>query len=176
LKIWPSRKLNMQMKAQSAALIDKLKKQYAMDDDHLFHIALIPEGLKLDVSPDYQIITWELFKEEHGFNVQDNYFYNYLTFALEHYKRLVGDKFGQSETVKGYETGQTIYQEWKEQKGLWVGRRGGRPQIIKDIKEGKWKYREYCWNTENPQKGQKDNWINSEEFVKLVETNKRQGE
>jgi hypothetical protein len=169
-------KLDKQMKRQRIAVIDVLKKDFNTDDDHIFHVALIPKGLGFKDTLDYQVINWELFKDDHGFKVQDNYFYNYLTFALDHYKRLVGDKFRQAETVKGYETGLNIYQNWKEQKGLWIGRRGGRLQIIKDIEEDKWQDRAYCWNTEKPQKGLKGHWISSEEFVKLVETNKRQGE
>ena len=76
-------------------------------------------------------------------------------------------------TVKDYETGEKIYLEGKQDNKLWVGRKGGKSRLLQDIKEGKWRTREYCYNTEEPPKGQKGNWIKSGEFAALVEGNKK---
>ena len=78
--------------------------------------------------------------------MKDNYFYNFLVFALKNYDELKSKAVSIASTVKGYMTGEEICREAKEKGELWIGRKGGKSKIVQDIEEHFWKDRKYCYN------------------------------
>jgi len=78
-----------QMKDQKHAVIDAVKNEYGLDNTQVFHIALTPKQLRFETTDDYQVMNWEFFIDNEEINVQRNYFYNFLRFALKCYDELV---------------------------------------------------------------------------------------
>jgi hypothetical protein len=162
--------LSSQMSKQKAAVIEPLRKAFQLEDNDIFHIALVPKKSGLEDGTDYQVINWEFFIDNEALNVKDNDFYNYLRFALDNYKDLVENKPGKVETVKDYKTVEEIYKNGKNNGNWWVGREGGEKTIIEDI-ETNWKNhnKKYAMNTIKPSRGKRGNWITSIKFAELVD-------
>jgi hypothetical protein len=162
--------LSSQMSKQKTAVIEPLKKAFQLKDNHIFHIALVPEKSGLKDGMEYQVINWEYFIDNRDLNVKDNIFYNYLRFALDNYEDLVENKSGKAETVKDYKTVEEIYRNGKNNGNWWVGRQGGEKTIIEDIKTN-WKNhnKKYAMNTIKPSRGRNGNWITSKKFAELVD-------
>jgi hypothetical protein len=158
-----------QMAAQKAAVIDNVKRKYDLHDSEVFHIALTPEKLGFKSTVAYQVINWEFLLYNEDIDVRSNYFVNFLRFALENYEALVCDQSGMASTVEGQATGFHIYQNGKTEDTLWVGRKGGKRTIEKDLKNGMWKEKLYVTNTQKPQGGQRGNWISSGEFAAIID-------
>lgn len=74
---------NKQMAEQRGAVIDILKEKYDLNDAEVFHVALTPNRLGLKTTHDYQVINWEVLLDNKDFAIQENYFANFLRFALE---------------------------------------------------------------------------------------------
>lgn len=163
--------LDKQIKEQKRNVSDILKRTCKLNDNQIFYVALIPAQLGFKESSAYTIINWQYFVDNPKLNLQSNHFYNYLNCALKHYEGLK-QKFGPPLTVKGKRTGEELYNDGKNEKKLWVGCEGGKEQIIKDVRKNDWKEKHYFFNTEKPAAGKKGNWINSEDFAKIVDENK----
>jgi hypothetical protein len=161
--------LGKQMAAQKNAIIDILRDKYGLDNAQIFHLALTPRQLGFKTTGDYQIINWEFLLDNKDINLQDNYFANYLKFAIEHYDDLVCDQAGMASTVEGQVPGSKVYVNGIGEKTLWVGRKGGKHIIEEDVKKGIWSDKLYAINTQKPQGGQKGNWISSHEFAAIVD-------
>jgi hypothetical protein len=159
--------LNKQMREQRMAVVDILKQKYP--ESRVFHIALIPEKLGLKSTPDYTVANWEFLIENDNLDIQDNYFYPYLKFALANYTRLCSKKWGKASTIRLELPGSKIYEDGKAGKTLWVGRWGGRKTVEADVAKGIWKHKLYGTNTEQPKGGQEGNWIKSSEFAEIVD-------
>jgi hypothetical protein len=159
---------NNQMAAQKSSVIDKLKDQYGLDNDRIFHVALTPEKLEFETTLDYQVINWEFFFDTKEIDLQGNYFANFLRFALDNYRDLVSDQPWTASTVEKQMTGFEVYRDGIDQGKLWVGRKGGKRTIQEDVKRGIWKDKWYATNTQKPLDGQKGNWISSQEFAAIV--------
>jgi hypothetical protein len=158
-----------QMKSQRNAVIKVLKKKFQLHDDEIFHIGLVPKELNFYDTLDYQIINWEILNCG-DFKLKENYFYNFLRFALENYSTLVADKFtGQASTVKGYIKGSKLYDMAKKGEVLWIGRKGGKSKIQNDVLKGIWRNKDYCWNDDKPSKGIKGNWISNDVFASIID-------
>lgn len=168
LKLTPN-EFGQQMADQRFAVIDVLKKEYGLDDNHIFHIALTPKQLGFTKTDDYQVINWEFFIDNPDVDLQDNYFAHFLRFALERYDKLVCDQSGMASTVEKQERGSVIYRDGIDHGKLYVGRKGGKSTIQEDVKKGIWKDKLYGINTQNPPDGQKGNWISSQEFAAIVD-------
>jgi hypothetical protein len=158
-----------QIAAQKLAVIDILKNKYALDDTQVFHVALTPKSLGFETTVGYQLINWEFFLANDEIDLRDNYFANFLRFALEHYDELVCDQPGMASTVERQIPGFDVYLNGTGQEKLWVGRKGGKRTIEDDVKKGVWRDKLYAINTQKPQDGQKGNWINSHEFAAIVD-------
>jgi len=161
-------KLNGQVSRQRKYVSEPLKKTFQLEDNQIFHIALVPEASGIKDSKYYQVINWEFFIGNQALDVTSNYFYNYLKFALDNYKDLVA-KNGPPGTVEDYKTGEEIYRNGKNNGSWWVGMRGVVNIIIEDAKTNKWKSASYGMNTIKPPAGRKGNWITSKEFAELVD-------
>ena len=163
-------KLIGQISDQRKAVIEPLKRTFQLEESQIFHIALVPgmSGLKLKGVEDFQIINWELFIDNEELDVESNYFYNYLKYALDKYQHHVS-KHGPPSTVKFKRTGQEIYENGKNNGIWWVGIEGGENAIIKDIKSIDWGNKKYNVNTVKPLAGRKGNWITSKKFAELVD-------
>lgn len=161
-----------QMKDQKHAVIDAVKNEYGLDNTQVFHIALTPKQLRFETTDDYQVMNWEFFIDNEEIDVQRNYFYNFLRFALKCYDELVSDQSGMASTVEDEKRGIKIYKIYKEginQQELWVGRKGGKLTIEEDVMKGTWRDKLYSTNTQKPQDGQKGNWISIHEFAEIVD-------
>jgi hypothetical protein len=158
-----------QIAAQKMAITDILKKNYDLDDRQIFHIALTPRNLGFKTTIDYQVINWEFLLESEGIDLHDNYFANFLRFALEHYDTLVSDKSGIASTVESQMPGFDVYVNGISENTLWVGRKGGRRTIEEDVKKGVWRNKLYVINTQKPQAGLRGNWISSREFSAIID-------
>lgn len=155
-----------QMAAQKLAVIDILKDKY---NTQVFHVALTPRRLGFKRTEDYQVINWEFLLDNEDIDLQDNYFANFLRFALERYDDLVCDQSGMASTVERQIPGFDVYVNGIGPKTLWVGRKGGKSTIEEDVKKGIWRDKLYAINTQKPQGGQKGNWISSHEFAAIVD-------
>ncbi len=159
-----------QMKTQQQDIIEPLKERLALDDSQIFHVALVPEKLRFSNTADYQVINWEFFIDNKVLDVEDNYFYNSLRFAIENYDDLVSEHSAEASTVEFEVSGQKVYSDGtSDTPSLWIGREGGRRTIEKDVEKGTWTGRVYCANTLNPEKGRKGNWLSSREFAEIVD-------
>jgi len=158
-----------QMRAQKEAVIDILKQRY--QDSRTFHVALVPSQLGFKGTLDYEVLNWQFFIDNKELNVQSNYFFAYLKFALENYSGLVSERYGKASTVRDELRGTEIYQDGKTGKTLWVGRNGGRSAIEEDVRKGIWRNRLYGTNTEEPKDGRKGNWLSSAEFAEIIDRN-----
>lgn len=164
--------LKRQMSAQQKAVISVLKSKYKLTDQQILHIALVPKALGITECGDYQVVYWDFFTEEKMFSkLQDNRFFNYLKFALDHYGELVQKGgTGMPTTCEGYLSGEEIYRKAKQGEILWIGRRGGKKTFLADIQTNKWRSRQYCFNSRKPDRGMPGQWINSNEFIKMIDT------
>lgn len=166
------RELARQMKDQSDVVIEALTTQSPVPPEQVFHVALLPKPLGLSSTADYQVINWEVFLDNTRFDVADNYFYNFLKYALAHYGHLVAASSDKASTVERELSGRQILEEFQRFTSFWVGRQGGEGEIIEDIKENSWGRRKYSVNSEKPKKGQPGNWIPAARFAELVEQNR----
>ena len=66
-------------------------------------------------------------------------------------------------------TGRRVYESANTGEEIWIGRKGGRSVIAKDVENGRWSTFRYSTNDHKPTKGHKGNWISGEEFVEIVE-------
>lgn len=158
---------NKQMRAQKHAILDILKQNYP--DCCIFHIALLPNRLDFQCNSDYQVVNWEFFIDNKGLNLQDNYFANYLKYALENYRELVSEAWGKASTVQDQKRGRVIYDEAKENKHYWVGRQGGGTSIEEDVRKKVWKNKIYGTNYNKPAEGREGNWLTSTEFADIID-------
>jgi len=165
-------KLNGQVSRQRKYIAEPLKETFQLEDNQIFHIALVPKALRIEDSKYYQVINWEFFIDNRLPNVEGNLFYNYLRFALENYSHLVQkstwvlpDHAKEDEKM----TGEAIYENGKNLANLWVGRRGGRLTFRKDIQTGKWRRRKYFTNLIKPDRGLTGQWISSMDFAEMVD-------
>ena len=159
-----------QIAAQKRAIIDILKRKYDLDDKQIFHIALTPTKLGFKTTIDYQVVNWEFLLDSEDIDLRDNYFANFLRFALEHYDRLVSDQSWMASTVESQMPGFHVYANGVAENTLWVGRKGGKRTIEEDVKKGAWRYKLYAINTQKPQGGQRGNWISSREFAAIIDS------
>ena len=160
---------NTQMRAQKEAVINRLEEQY--HPERVFHVALLPSKLGFGDTDDYTVVNWEFFVDNGALDVQGNYFYPYLKFALNNYCCLVSVR-----SVIHRIPGSAIYNDGNPDKNLWVGRSGGREVIEEDVRAGRWKRTLYTISSGEgpPTGGRKGNWLRSGEFAKLVEQSLRQ--
>jgi hypothetical protein len=156
-----------QMKAQKKAVIDVLKKKYS--ESKIFHVALVPKGLGLKSTSDFDVLNWEYFIDKQDLNVRDNYFYPYLKFALMNYEMLRSKKWATASTILEKITGNRIYKDSKAGKVFWVGRSGGIKAVEEDVKKGVWKRKLYGTNTVKPKDGRAGNWLTSTTFVQIID-------
>ena len=164
--------LKRQMSAQQKAVISVLKSTYKLTDQQILHIALVPKALGITECVDYQVVYWDFFIEEKMFSkLQDNRFFNYLMFALDHYGELVQKGgTGKLKHVEGYLSGEEIYRKAKQRNIIWIGRQGGKKNFLADIQTDKWRSRQYCFSSRKPDRGMPGQWINSNEFIKMIDT------
>ncbi len=78
---------NSQMQDQKKTVVDTLEKAYQPHD--IFHVALLPRQLGFSDTANYNVINWQFFLNNPELDLQDNYFFPYLQFALENYDKLV---------------------------------------------------------------------------------------
>jgi hypothetical protein len=168
-------KLNEQIIEQKKHVAEPLKKEFPLENNQIFHIALVPKALRIRDEKFYQVINWEFFIDNQELDVVNNYFYNYLKFALDNYKRLVEKKSGQANTVEGHMNGAEVYRRGVNGESFWVGRgrrKGkatrGRIEIEEEIKSNRWDREEYNINFTSlgPPTS---NWISVKEFIELVD-------
>jgi len=164
--------LKRQMDAQQKAVISALKSTYKLSDHQILHIALVPKALGITECSDYPVVYWDFFIKEKMFSkLQDNRFFNYLKFALDHYGELVQKGgTGMLKHVEGYLSGEEVYRKFKQGEILWIGRRGGKKTFLADIQTDKWRSRQYCFSSRKPDRGMPGQWINSNEFIKMIDT------
>jgi hypothetical protein len=162
--------LNIQMQLQRKAIIEKLENHY--QPCLSYHIALVPQQLGFKSTPDYTVIEWQFFTERMPDELSDNYFFNYLKFALENYAKSVSNKSRIASTIQGREKGLTIYMDGKTQQRLRVGRVYAKKAIEEDVFSGIWTNKQYGINAEKPVDGREGNWINSAEFAAIVDSRK----
>jgi len=159
--------LNAQMRAQREAVMCKLQEKY--EADRTFHVALLPRKLGFTDTADYTVLNWEFFIDNQQLDVQGNYFYPYLKFALARYEHLVSVA-----PVIEKVPGSVIYNDGNPEKRLWVGRRGGRTAIEGDVTTDGWRGKLYAINAGGPPTGGRaGNWLTSEEFARMVEDGQR---
>ena len=84
--------LTEQIRRQQRVITDQFRKR--LGGEKYYHLALIPEKWEMKNTTEYQVINWEFFIDNNDLNVQDNFFYNYLRFALENYDELVSISAG----------------------------------------------------------------------------------
>ena len=154
---------NTQMRAQKEAVINRLEDQY--HPESIFHVALLPSTLGFQDTDDYTVVNWEFFVDNRALDVQANYFYPYLKFALRNYKAL-RSKVSAIHRIPG----SAIFNEGNPDTNLWVGRSGGKDVIQEDVRSGKWKRMLYAVSSGEgpPRGGRKGNWLRSEEFATVV--------
>ena len=129
----------------------------------------MPEKLSVRSPVEYQVLNWEFFLANPDLTVEDNYFYNYLKYALANYDLLASRK-GQATTCETKQKGAKLYEKISGQGlHLWVGRDGGCETITQDIVSGNWLSRLYFVNSQEPSGGRAGNWVTGEEFVRLVD-------
>lgn len=165
--------LSNQMNAQEKAVVDILKKKFQLAHEQVFHIALIPKKAGIKESGKFQVVNWDSFIQSPELKVQDNFFFNYLRFALDNYEHLVQNGgWRLPDYVKPNKpTGEEIYENGKNHGSLWVGRKGGRPTLLADIRTGKWKKKRYCVSDSKPTRGIFGQWISSMDFAEMVDSN-----
>jgi len=111
--------LEKQIRAQKRAVIDRLAGKYS--DSQMFHVALLPEKLKIEGNDDFQVIHWEFLQDEDILDLRENYFVNYLKYALENYARLVSTtSWREPSTATGKLKGLEIYDDHQSGKPRWV--------------------------------------------------------
>lgn len=157
-----------QVAAQKRAVNDILNEHYGLNEGQIFHIALVPEGLGLKSTTEYQVITWEFLLSD-AMDLDQNYFANYLRFALKNYSDLVSSSsWGTASTVESNMTGLQICERHEAGEDFWVGRQGGAAKIREDAGNGKWKNFKYSINSQKPKDGRTGNWITISEFESIV--------
>lgn len=158
-----------QMNRQREVIIEPLKKEYALDPERIFHIALVPAALSFSNTQDYQVLCWEGFVNDQGFRVQDNYFFNYLKIALENYGDLVQkcSTWGKASTVERMCKGYEIIKMVESGAKLWVGRKGGERKIQTDIDKNIWQNHNYSINQISSYPPSV-NWIAGGRFKEMV--------
>lgn len=176
--------LSSQISKQRKAVIEPLKDALKLEENQVFHVALVPKESKLKPGKYYNVIYWEFFidneklnfNDSEKLNLQNKYFYNYLKFALDNYKELVAKKSGQAEPV---ETGAEVYQRGSTGESFWVGRgkkkgniASGKDGIIEEIKSNRWYRAKYPVNFTSREPPTK-NWISVKEFIELVNKYKK---
>jgi hypothetical protein len=167
--------LKRQMSAQQKAVISVLKSKYKLTDQQILHIALVPKALGITECSDYQVVYWDFFIEIFS-KLQDNMFFNYLRFALDNYDKLVqGKKWVKPSYVEDYLSGEEIYRKFKQGENLWIGRQGGTKIFLEDIQTGKWRKHKYYISSQKPERGKTGQWINSNEFIKMIDTVQKGG-
>lgn len=161
---------NSQMRAQKSAVIDILQILYR--NSKIFHVALLPQKLGLNKTSDdaYEIVFWEYFLNNGDLRLEDNYFLNYLRFALENYKELVSEHTGRGSTIQDLKQGCEIFKDGKANRIYWVGRGGGRKSIENDVRNNLWENKLYGINAEKPKDGRLGNWITCKEFAQIVDS------
>lgn len=160
--------MDEQMVRQAEIVLAPIAKACGVTAQHVFHIALVPQKLKLVSTASWQVLNWEVFLDTSHFNLAGNHFYNYLRFALEHYDHLVSLASWNPQTASGEWSGEQIRQAVQAGECVWVGRKGGEEAIRADIAGGRWQYRSYYINSKKPKNGRPGNWISGERFVELV--------
>ncbi|MGA2323283.1 MAG: hypothetical protein ABSG22_05490 [Sedimentisphaerales bacterium] len=159
--------LSRQMSLQKKAVIEPLRKTFQLDENQIFHVALVPGELRLKNGDGYQIINWEHFIKQE-LDLSSNYFYKYLKFAIANYSELVA--IGPPPPPYPKMSGQQIYEDGKNNVLYWVGRQGGEKIIIEeDIDSDEWETSEYYVNQDKPSSGRRGNWITSIKFAELVD-------
>jgi hypothetical protein len=161
--------LDIQMELQRKAIIEKLEKQY--QPCLTYHVALIPKQLGFSGTEKYDVIFWQIFTEKLARDLEDNYFFNYLKYALSKYRISVSDRSRSATTIQKQKSGLTIYTEYLEQEGklgYWIGRENARKSIEEDPKSGSWIKRKYGINSNNPKDGRPGNWIHVTEFFDIL--------
>lgn len=174
--------LSSQISRQRKAVIEPLKKAFQLEEGRIFHVALVPRMSQCKDGRYFQVINWGIFIGSGKFDLKNNYFYNYLKFALDNYKDLVAKKSGTAKTVEGYMTGAEVYQRGRTGESFWVGRgkkdgkvTGGKDGIIEEIKSNRWYREKYPVNftfLDPPTR----NWISVKEFIELVDKHGKQAQ
>jgi len=165
--------LARQIYRQKKYIANPIIKKFDLLKDNIFHIALLPKGLKIQSSHEFQVLNWELFLDQKKINCRDNIFYNYLNYAIDNYGKLVQkNNWILPAHVETHLTGHEIYNWGEENSDIWVGRKGGEVTFIKDIISNNWHKRKYCVSSEKPLRGLKGQWISGKEFSLLVDENR----
>jgi len=86
--------LRRQILRQKKYVGNILKEEFLLEDKDFYYLALVPKGLGIGSTTEYQVVNWEFFIDNEHLDVQDNLFYNYLKSALKNYKKLVSDSAG----------------------------------------------------------------------------------
>jgi len=154
-------KIDGQIDRQRSYIAGPLRKAFQMDESQIFHIALVPEASRIKSCKSYQVINWEFFIGNQSLDVTNNYFHNYLRYALDNYEQLVSKATGGGlpNTVEFHLKGPALYDLCEENPDHWVGRMGGEKKIQEDFQSDKWRKHMYCVNSVKPVKGQPGNWI-----------------
>ena len=154
-------RIDGQIDRQRRYVAEPLRKAFQLDESQIFHIALVPEALRIKSGKSYQVINWEFFIGNNSMDVTNIPFYNYLQFALDNYDKLVSKSTGGGvpNTVEFYMKGPALYDLYKENPDLWVGRMGGAKKIQEDFQSNNWRKHMYCVNSVKPLKGRPGNWI-----------------
>lgn len=164
-------RIDAQIDRQRQYVAEPLNKAFQLEENQIFHIALVPEALGIKSSKSYQVINWEFFIGNQSLDVTTNYFHNYLRFALDNYEELVSKSTGGGlpTTVEFYMKGPALYELCEESPDFWVGRMGGEKKIQEDVQSDKWRKHMYCVNSVKPAKGRPGNWIPLMKFRDLID-------
>lgn len=159
--------LDRQMSRQRQVVLSPLREHFRLADTQIFHVALVPQQLKLTPT-DYQVLNWETLLDERRFSVADNHFSNYLRFALDNYGKLVSALSGFPTTATDKWTGQQIEAAARRGEPVWIGLKGGETTLARDIEDGRWPAKLYFVNSVKPPRGRPGNWVSAERLFGLL--------
>ena len=118
---------DQQMFDQKKAVIEPIQRKLELNQNSIFHLALIPKQLNFKNRDQYQVLTWDTLLND-SFNTKGNFFFEYFKFALNNYDRLVSKSSGgggKASTVKANIKGSILFTYANEGQSFWVGRKGG---------------------------------------------------
>jgi len=170
--------LMAQMDRQEKGVVDYLRKQWPSPPLHVVHAALLPRAMAM--APNFgdlplglggdprPVITWEEIHAAFKDVASAQYFLNVLGAAISKYRDLIRDETGNAQDRI---TGEDILirfrdDSWSFRTGT-MGRQSGLRGVLKDIKEGSWKKREYDVNSSSMPANQ--NWFLISTFIELVD-------
>jgi hypothetical protein len=168
-----AQKLKSQMDEQHN-ILDYLQKKLHIENDKVYHVALLPSGLYENIDKDYlqfKMITWEdvysIYKELLG----DDYFLEILRLALSRYPDLVSKGVQYRKYCENLYQGRFIYENYKNETldkrimGRELGLHGDK--LANDIKNGGWENQYY--ETSSATEPFNRNWFYIKDFIKLVD-------